>query len=670
MRARALLRPLIWCLLAGLQPLAASAAALWQLAPRPPWVAELPPGTAQPLHDRQIHISDAGDERYEHTVLTLTELTSGADSVQLSEVLDPRYQQLQFHSLRLSGANASRVFSAGQIRALLHTRPMQSEPQRAQLDPRVQLSLQLPDARAGDVLDCEYTVQSLTGGFAGLIPGHYAAQWPSAEAQPLHWMRLRVLWPAARPLQYRVIPGVGAATPQVRSGSGELELQWRDLAPATEEADTPRWFAPRGLVQLSDFTSWSEVAARLRTRYEVPGPGTPMPAGSAATPAMILEALHLVQSKVRVLNGSAQVPYQPAEPAALLQRGFGDGHDVARLLVSLLRRLGLDAHIALADTHRGAVLDSDLPNPYVLDAALVQVRSGGLEFWINPAAAPGGELPTTDSGDLRHALLIGSEGGKMILLPPPAPQSRMRSVWQQFDLRAGNTRPATLNVTTRFLGTWAQAVRADLLTQSQAQLQLTQMHNVTQDYPDASPAGEVARAEEPQDQSFKLLANFRLPRPFGSSADPHFDFFAETLAAAVMPRDEPRRLMPLSVPWPLELEEHIDALLPPEFTAVEGSTTIATPAFRYQREVRVTPGRVLITHRYVTLSDHVDAADYPGYLAANAQVYKLLGVQVRAQQSAWRRRLDRLGDYLLQIVIAAGVLVMLAIALWRRRQHS
>jgi hypothetical protein len=384
---------------------------------------------------------------------------------------------------------------------------------------------------------------------------------------------------------------------------------------------------------------------------------------------MILGALQLVQSKVRTTNVAGVGVYVPAEPDEVLRRGYGDGRDLARLLLSLLRRLGVDAQVALADSRRGALLDSSLPSPFILDTALVVARIGKTQYWINPASpGPTTALATTDSSDLRHALLITDNHGAIILLPPPAPDSRLRSVTQRFDLRAGNARPGALSVVTRFQGGWAQAVRAELAQQSQAQLQLTQIQGVMQDYPSATNEGEVLLQDLPAEQAVQLTARFRLPRPFGAAA-PQFNFFAEAIAEAVGQRDEATRRLPLSVPWPLKLEENIEAALPPDFVIPPGLVLIESPAFRYQREVHLSHGILRITHSYVALSDHVDPADYPQFLQANAQVYQALGLKVRPTGLSWRRTFEQLDDHWLAILALLAVAGVLA-SIGRRRQRG
>jgi hypothetical protein len=279
-------------------------------------------------------------------------------------------------------------------------------------------------------------------------------------------------------------------------------------------------------------------------------------------------------------------------------------------------------------------------------------------------------LDTTDTRDLRHALLLAPRGGQLVSLPPPALDSRLRFVSQQFDLRAGNTQPATLTMTTQFHGSWAQAVRADLLTQSPAQRRLTQIQNIVQDYPTAMDDGDVQIQDLADGETLQLTARFRIPRALGDAADPHFDFFAEALTEAVAPRDESTRQFPLSIPWPLKLEQQITAALPAHFTAPVGTLRIETAAFRYQRVVRLTQGTLHVTHNYLALSDHVEPADYPKFLEANARVYRALGL--RAQSATFSRHplLEWLGDNLLGSIAALAVVGTLVAGAWRRMRRG
>jgi hypothetical protein len=197
-------------------------------------------------------------------------------------------------------------------------------------------------------------------------------------------------------------------------------------------------------------------------------------------------------------------------------------------------------------------------------------------------------------------------------------------------------------------------------------LQLAQIQSVAQDYPAATADGEVQLQNLPDARTVQVMARFRLPHPLGDGRDPHFGFYAESLAEAVQARDEATRRWPLSVPWPMKLEQHIEAALPKDFTSPTGSVLIETSAYRYQREVRMSQGTVHITHSYVARADHVEPADYPAFLRANAQVTQALSVQVRPGATSWQRSLAWLNERALILMGVLVVSVTLVSAAWRR----
>ena len=677
----------------------------WRVAAREAWVRDAPAtapastpavatAAAQPaagvlLHDCQIRIGADGDDRYEHWIVRLAAAQTGAHASQLRVSVAPGFQELVIHLLRLSHAGAAaQSFTAAQLQDLLRTQPAEADPRKRALNPQLQISLQLPQAQAGDLLEYEYTVHSRASRWAAMLPGHYATQWASGGDRPVRQERLHVSWPVQRPLRFRLNGEAASHAPRIQTQPGELDIQWRNLPPVASEPDTPRGFTSQGLVQLSDFSDWTQVAALLAPRYGGPesgldsrADGVPDPrasarpataqSGTAAAAATILDTLRLVQSRVRATPVGGGEPYAPADPAVVLRRGYGHSRDLARLLAALLHQAQNDALVALADGRHAALLDTQLPSPWLLDTGLVVARVGSREYWLNPAApGPAAALATTDPAAVRQALIITPTGGALVALPQPAADSRLRSVTQNFDLREAGSQAATLTVTTQFRGSWAQAMRASVLRQSPAQRQLTQIQDVVQDYPTATAAGEVQLQDLAGGESVQLTARFQIPRAFGDARDPHFNFFAEAIAAAVQPRDESTRRLPLGLPWPLKLEQHIEAALPPQWQVPAGKVVIENPAFRYQREVRFTPGMLHIDHSYVVLSDHVDPADYPGYLQANAQVYQALGLQVRPAGFFWRRVADWMDSHWLAI-LAAAILVSIPVTIgWRRLRRE
>jgi transglutaminase-like putative cysteine protease len=657
-----------------------SAPASWRVAPREAWIQDAPAGALPArtgagllLHDRQIRLTAVGDDRYEHTLQRVSGARSPEQAPEIHVAVDPRFQELVIHTLRLRHAQGGeRTFTAAQIREQVRTQPGEAEPRRREFNPRMLISIEVPDTQPQDLLECEYTVHTRAVQTPGLFAGHYAAQWPSGGDEPVRWARLHVIWPAERSLQYRIGGGSAGNAPKIQAHAGELDLQWQNLLPPEPEEDTPRWFDRESTVQLSDFADWTQVATLLAPEYapseHAQATAPPPPPTALAAPGQILNALRLVQSKVHPVQVSGESVHVPADPAQVLQRGYGDSRDIARLLVWLLRGVGIDAQVALANS-RGVLLDTRLPSPFILDAVVVVARAGTVEYWLDPSApGPAQSLSTTDPAQLRRALLIAAADGRVVALPLPAPDSRRRLVTQQFDLRHDG-QPAALILTTRYEGSWVPAVRAALLVQPPAQLQLTQSESVAQDYAGAGADGQVQLQDLPAQRAVQLTARFRIPHPFADPQEPQFNFFAESLTEVVQPRDEATRHYPLGLSWPLQLDQDIEATLPLDFAATPGTLVIENPAFRYQRVVSFAHDRLSIHHSYVALSDHVDPADYPKFVAANAVVYAALGLHVRRQEGSWRDGVAWLGNHWL-LLVAIAVIVAVTLAGWRRMRRG
>ena len=106
--------------------------------------------------------------------------------------------------------------------------------------------------------------------------------------------------------------------------------------------------------------------------------------------AMLAEVHRLVRYTGLAFGQSAIVPYSPTET---LKRRYGDCKDQATLLVSMLRAVGYDAHLALVRSDVGEEIRPNLPG-LVFNHAIVYMP-GDDQIWIDPTARylPAGILP-------------------------------------------------------------------------------------------------------------------------------------------------------------------------------------------------------------------------------------------------------------------------------------
>lgn len=132
------------------------------------------------------------------------------------------------------------------------------------------------------------------------------------------------------------------------------------------------------------------------------------------------DALAFVHANVRYSSlefGESSII--PATPAATWARKYGDCKDQATLLVALLRRAGVPAHVALLRAGHDEDVDPSQPTLRYFNHAIVYVP-GAKSIWLDPTNqyARAGELPLVDRG--RLALIVAPGGKKLVRTPAAA----------------------------------------------------------------------------------------------------------------------------------------------------------------------------------------------------------------------------------------------------------
>src|SRR5690606_21899698 len=99
-------------------------------------------------------------------------------------------------------------------------------------------------------------------------------------------------------------------------------------------------------------------------------------------------ALRLVQDELRYVSLSVGAGgYWARKPQEVIASGFGDCKDKALLLAVILKRLGIEAAVALTDVDAGPALPEEVPMLGAFDHAIVRIRHDGASHWVDPTAS-------------------------------------------------------------------------------------------------------------------------------------------------------------------------------------------------------------------------------------------------------------------------------------------
>lgn len=189
----------------------------------------------------------------------------------------------------------------------------------------------------------------------------------------------------------QALPGDVAPVPHIAFAPGR---SWQKLARRYHEVVEQQ--IAKGTIGHVPFT----ISAKGRPRAQV-----------------IRDTLAFLHANVRYtgleFGQSSIVPWTPSETWT---RKYGDCKDQAILLVALLRRAGIKAHVALLDSGFDQDVEPSMPSLSQFDHAIVYVP-GKKPVWIDPTDefTRAGELPLGDRG--RLALIIAKNQKRLTRTP-------------------------------------------------------------------------------------------------------------------------------------------------------------------------------------------------------------------------------------------------------------
>ncbi len=675
------------------QPAATAAAgpATPTVAPIPEWVVsepavtELRPGTKEEgitrrllLVDEQIH---AGRRevfvRRVHEVLNEQGVSDGST---LAASFDPTYQTLVLHTAAIwRGEQRLERLDPAKLRLL----QQEEEADRHLYHGEHEARLLLDDVRVGDRVEFAFTIT----GRNPVLRDRFASSFFVGSSLPVLKRRHRLIWPGPSPLAW--LAHGPAPAPTVRTTAEGTEYWWeeQDGRPVEFEYGAPGWHPQFPWVQLSDFRSWSEVVEWALPLYPA---DQPLPdevarrvtewSGAATAEGKIRGALQFVQDDIRYLGievgpGS----HEPSAPALVCERRFGDCKDKSLLLVTLLRRLGINAWPLLVDTQSRASLTNWLPSPFAFNHVVVLARADGhewvldgtLQFQRGPLASR--HVPAYGAG-----LLVAPGQTQLTRLPMRARGLDTTDIREHF--KVGKvSEPSELTVVTVARGLDAENLRESFAVNSRDSLGKSYLNYYDRTYPGIELHKPIQLEDDPEANVVTVREYYRIPelwRRDGEGEDKRMvaKFFPTVITDLALAPDGSSRKTPLALRFPRRVTVKTTADLPEEWTWAAKRLELAGPANRLS-VVRQPGGKqAVFQFTYETTAPEVSPADFRRHGNVLRQMEEAIGYQL-----TWNPELAAGGGWagmnwtlvLLGVVFALLLLVLgvaVVVLAFRRRR--
>ena len=620
---------------------AAQARAAAQWAPKPKWVEELAVDFAQPadrdavregtytlLSDVRIRLAKHDVSRYSRHVDLAVNQAGVATLGEVQIEFAAQYQRLLLH--RAAVIRGDQVIDQTKIASLRMLEQERDSADRIYSGTTTAL-LVLADVRPGDAVDVSYTVI----GENPILGGRYAGQLRLGADAPARRVHVEVVSAAERAALHWRVRG-SAPPPQEIPIDGQRALTWdlRDVQPEPREDRIPADFTVPAELELSEFADWAEVAKWASELYP-PAPHAILTAKAnelrRAAPDLetaVLRTIRFVQDDVRYLSISlGPHSVKPHVPRAIFDQRFGDCKDKSYLLVELLRALGVEARVALADSALKAHLQQSLPSPFAFDHVIAVIELHGERHYVDATwAFQGGTLGSLAPLDLGAVLVVDAATTGLSDIPMPALAAPTVTAHSEYEVAASGS--ATLTVTTTYLAEHADEQRARLASKSEADFSHEFLNFYEKSFPGVALGKALQIHDERDSDVFTVIETYSIPEFWRNGER---NLLPDEIWDYLLAPHSQRRETPLHLTNRVWIREVQRISLPfyPKRDASE--QTFDDPAARLTRAVSYDGDVVTASHEYRSFADVVPLSGLAHHLQFLSDARKQIGLDLEQQ---------------------------------------
>jgi tetratricopeptide (TPR) repeat protein len=287
-----------------------------------------------------------------------------------------------------------------------------------------QLTFSMPALGKGAVIDYEVEVEEKKPIIAGEF---WASEFLDGTAL-VCTSRVSVAFPAKRDVIISAtnLNASALVTDTTNRNTRMLTWELRNVRALEYETGMPPYSAVRAQARLTSVKSWEQVErwyAALAEKHLQPDEEIQMQARklvSGLSDQMDqIQALYEYASRdVRYVGVElGRSDYEPHSPRETMQNKYGDCKDKAALLVSLLKAVGIRAHLAIVKPSLEGPVDPDLPSPAQFNHVIVYVPRGVRDLWIDATEAFGDVSEYDYHLDDIDALVVGVDGKTFMHVP-------------------------------------------------------------------------------------------------------------------------------------------------------------------------------------------------------------------------------------------------------------
>ena len=565
--------------------------------------------------ERQVNI--ATRTVYHKSVIKIVTEAGIQNGSQVSVSFDPSYQRLFFHTIQI--VRDGQAINKLDLKKIKTVR-QETDLGRSIYNGTVTAVLFLEDVRKGDRIEYAYSVE----GFNPVFKDKYSSSLQTQYGAPIGDLLYRIVCPADRRLYVK--NRLTDKQPVITDQGTDKIYQWEfnNVTALRSQDALPSWYDPYPSIMISEYASWNEVckwALPLFTpRAQLSGglKGKIEEIRSAAgadEEKKVLMALRFVQDEVRYMGIEMGVnSHKPNDPDKIFAQRFGDCKDKSFLLCTILKALGIEASPVLINSTDKQEIMGWLPTPLVFDHATVRVRLGNKYYWFDPTISfQRGGIKDISYPDYKCGLVVTDTTTGLAAIPlQDAGQVVAKENFTMKDTHG----PASLEVVTRYTGSFADELRSEVNSNTKADLQQTYLDFYNNFYEGTKVSDSLKIKEDEKEGAITTYEYYTIHKLWEPEKGVNRAAFDGLLIGSLVKKPkEHDRTMPIALTYPAHYTEEIQIKVPEDWHFEQAPSEIRSPYFVFNQTINATDRMVNIKYEYQALKDHISIPEASDYLS-------------------------------------------------------
>ncbi len=550
------------------------------------------------LIDSQEHYKEK--QYYYHYAIKVLNAEGVQEFSDISVVFDPSYQQLFFHDVRIvRGDKVVEKLS----NTLIQTLQRESSMERSLYDGSTTAVLNLSDVRVDDIIEYSYSIKGSNiinkGNFSGVFYQNFSS--------PVNRIYNRILSP--RELHLKVFEN--AASPEVTENKGLVSYVW-DLEAKdfiVYDNNIPSWYNPQARVSYTTFSSWKDVVDWATPIYkysendEAPIP-TDLLENNNSLEDKIITLIRFVQDDIRYLGFESGISaYQPNKPKKVLRQRYGDCKDKSLLLVSFLRKIGVESYPVLVNTVLRGEVEHEFSSNTAFDHCIVNFKHKDKYYFVDPTISQqGGDLYAMSPPSYEKGLVIRDGETKLVDVGVQNSQVPQVIVNEIIDVKTiGGS--ALYTIESSYSGNKADYFRSYFSSNSKGKISKNYQNYYATLYPKIELKGEIEFEDDSResDNIFVIKESYVIEDFWEKDESEDYLFFETypmVLSSSLTDVGTASRTMPYDLGSPYSYLQLTKIRLPEKWNANKPLKTVSNNVFTYATSVMTEGSEVEISHQY------------------------------------------------------------------------